>query len=407
MVREVISRRSKRTHQSVGRLFALVTIVFVALVTSCHHHHDDYFPEPEANCQQTIMVFLPWAAQLQNAFNQNIVMIEKAVKANKGLHGQRLVVFRSSSSTEASLVEIVYGRDSCYHDTLKYYHNFRPMTVDGVAQIVSDMRRAAPSLTDKYGLIVGCHGMGWITVDNWNNARNASMSPNGPRRVIGGEQREDQMNVSDFAEGIARTDTKMQFVCFDDCYMAGIETAYDMRNVTTWLIASPCEIMAYGLPYDRLFADLTAIDGPNFTTVMQEFYNFYLSYSYPYATLAAIDCREVEPTAMLMRDINSQWSFDISYLQDLQTLDGLTPTIFFDMGDYVEKLCNDDELRTRMMTQLQKLVPYKTNTECFYSAYNGRATTIKTFSGITISDPSQNPKALAGMTESAWWHATH
>ena len=376
-------------------LSPLFTLPLYPLV-SCNNHND--FPKPETFCQQTVLIFMPWADNLQSAFNRNIRMIEYAIRQHHGLYGQRLVVFRSNSPTEASLVEIIYGRDSCYHDTLKYYHDFRPMTVDGVAQVISDCRRKAPSIAKRYGLIMGCHGSGWLTVENWNRA---------PRRVIGGTNSKDQMDIADFAEGIARTGTKMEFICFDDCYMAGIETAYELRNVTTWLVGSTSEIMAYGLPYETIFHSLTAIP-PDYASVMQGFYSFYTKYgNYPYGTFAAIDCREVETTAMIMRDINSQYTFDLSQLKDVQRLDGFAPTIFFDMGDYIDKLCTDETLSEQMRAQLERLVPYKVHTGAFFSVVNHAATPIETFSGITISDPSQNPMAVAGIEETGWWKATH
>ena len=381
----------------IGSLLSPLSTLLLCVLASCNNNHE-YFPKPETYCNQTVLIFMPWANNLQSAFNQNIRMIEYAINQHHGLYGQRLVVFRSASATEASLVEIIYGRDSCYHDTLKYYHDFHPMTVDGVAQVISDCRRKAPSITRRYGLIMGCHGSGWLTVENWNRA---------PRRVIGGTESKDQMDIADFAEGIARAGTKMEFICFDDCYMAGIETAYELRNVTTWLVGSTSEIMAYGLPYESIFHSLTAIP-PNYSAVMDGFYSFYIKYGhFPYGTFAAIDCREVETTAMLMRDINSQYTFDLSQLKNVQRLDGFTPVIFFDMGDYIDKLCTDETLSGQMKAQLEKLVPYKTHTGAFYSIANYKATPITTFSGITISDPSQNPIAVAGIEETGWWKATH
>lgn len=400
-----MNRNGRRTRiisllgqSSLDKVAVLFSFFVLFLLSSCRHHDEPYFPEPEQDCRQTVLVFMPWADNLQSSFSQNIEMIESAVVANDGLKGQRLLVFRSSSKYEASLVEILYGRGKCYHDTLKHYNSFRPMTVEGVERVVGDMRKYAPSADDRYSLLMGCHGTGWISVDNWNRA---------PRRVIGGRFADEQMNIDDFARAISQTGTKFELICFDDCYMAGIETAYELRNVTRWLVASTCEIMNYGLPYDKIFIPLTSAEGPQFETVMQSFNSFYSAYRWPYGTLSAIDCAELEATAEIMRTINLRFAFDADELNDIQILDGLSPTIFFDMGDYVNHLCKDGNLREQMAEQMQRLVPYSTHTPAFYSVYIQGSVDIKDYSGITISDPSLNIKATAGLQETAWWKATH
>lgn len=375
------------------------------LLTACHHEEKEE-PQPEQHTQRTLLMFLPWASDLQWAFDSNVKMAEKNIRENGGLQGQRLLVFRSTSEYDASLVEIYCYRDSCYHDTLRTYRNFRPTTIDHLSAVVNDMRVLAPSETGRYAMLVGCHGSGWITVNSWFGAKGQGAGDDGPQRAIGGNTSDTQMDIADFAEGIRATGLTMDFICFDDCYMAGIETAYDLREVTTWLVASTCEIMDYGLPYDLIFSDLTALT-PRWPDVMQKFYNFYKAYSTPCGTLSAIDCREVEATAALMRQINAQYAFDEELLQEVQPFDGMQQHIFFDMGDYVDHLCPDEALRSSMHQQLERLVPSKTHTETFYSVYNWMWNPILSYSGIAISDPTVNVRAVRAVQGTSWWKATH
>ena len=44
----------------------------------------------------------------------------------------------------------------------------------------------------------------------------------------------------------------MNYILFDDCYMSTVEVAYDLREVTNYLIASTSEMMAYGMPYHKI-----------------------------------------------------------------------------------------------------------------------------------------------------------
>lgn len=55
----------------------------------------------------------------------------------------------------------------------------------------------------------------------------------------------DDLRRGDNGRGI-----RFEYILFDDCFMSSIEVAYDLRKITRHLIASPCEVMAYGYPYD-------------------------------------------------------------------------------------------------------------------------------------------------------------
>lgn len=104
--------------------------------------------------------------------------------------------------------------------------------------------------------------------------------------------------------------------------------------------------------------------------------------------------RRIDHLAAIMKDINSQYTFDTTLTGSLQRLDGYSPVIFFDCGDYVSKLCSNQELLAQFNEQLNRTVPFKRNTDYFYSMSRGKVK-IETFSGITISDPSTNDLASA------------
>lgn len=106
-----------------------------------------------------------------------------------------------------------------------------------------------------------------------------------------------------------------------------------------------------------------------------------------------------------MKEINTRYTFDSSLSSSLQCLDGYRPTLFYDLGDYVSHLCGDPALLQAFNDQLSRAVPYKAHTDYFYSMSSGRIP-INTFSGITISDPSQNSLATT-KTSTKWYKATH
>ena len=100
-------------------------------------------------------------------------------------------------------------------------------------------------------------------------------------------------------------------------------------------------------------------------------------------------------------------TFDAANREKVQVMDGIEPTIFFDMGDYLDYLCPDASLLSQAKAQLDKVVPYKRSTGMFYSTYNEQKTLTSKFSGITISDPTNNSKVTKALTTTAWWKASH
>ena len=83
--------------------------------------------------------------------------------------------------------------------------------------------------------------------------------------------------------------------------------------------------------------------------------------------------------------------------------------LFYDFGDYVSKLCTDPYLLETFTNQMAKTVTSMAATEQIYSYLYviPQFIPIKSFSGLTISDPSQNPVALRAKTSTNWWKATH
>ena len=373
--------------------------------------------EVELPNQKTLLMYLPWPADmtLTKAFKTNIADLEKAISKN-GLNNEKVVVFMSTSSTQATLYEITCKNGICKHDTLKNYVNPSFTTVEGIASILSDMKSVAPALT--YAMIIGGHGMGWLPVYPTYPTNARAISASSPfknyweydgefdTRYFGGTTTKYQTDITSLAQGITMAGIKkMEYILFDNCYMSSIEVAYELRNVTNYLIASPTEIMAYGMPYAVVGEYL--LGKTDYKAVCDGFYAFYSTYNEaPYGTLAVTDCSELASTASLMREINSRYTFDTAQLNSLQRMDGYEPPIFYDYGDYVAHLCTDEQLLMEYKEQLDRMIPYKTHTTEFYSKSKG-AVPINVYSGITTSDPSDNPQVSIDKTKTSWYAATH
>lgn len=364
------------------------------------------------NNEQTVFMYLPWSTNLTSNFKQNITDLRKVVARNI-LKNERIIVFMCTKATEAFLFELVYEDGKEVRKTYKNYKYPSPSytTADGIAAILNDVETYAPA--KRYAMIIGCHGLGWIPVSNAQSRSRFSATKrhweydNVPMtRLFGGLSPEYQTDLTTLAKGISDVGLKMEYILFDDCYMSGVEVAYDLKDVTEHLIASTSEVMAYGMPYAEIGEYL--IGKVNYEKICEGFHSFYSNYTaMPCGTLAVTDCSELENLATIMQDINSQYTFDPTLVGSLQRLDGYSPVIFFDCWDYVSKLCPDQGLLAQFKEQLDRTVPFKRNTDYYYTmSGGGKKIKIDTFSGITISDPSTSTEA-ARKKETAWYAATH
>lgn len=353
-------------------------------------------------------MYLPWSTNLTSYFYQNIDDMEDAI-SRRGLDKERVLVFLSTSSTEAELFEIKVNNGTCTRQILKEYTRPAFTTEAGLTDILNDMKRAAPAKS--YSLIVGCHGMGWLPVEPRQARASTKFTYHWEymhtplTRFFGGLTAEYQTEITTLARSLSQCGLQMEYILFDDCYMSSLEVAYDLRYVTRHLIACPTEIMAYGMPYARIGEYLLA-ENPDYNAICQSFHQFYSSYTYPYGTIAVTDCSRLDDLALLMKDIHSRHSLNDSQATSIQRMDGYSPVIFYDFGDYVRTLCgNDAEQLAQFETLLEQVVPYKAHTEKFYTMARGPLP-IERYSGITTSAPSTNSLA-SSYSQTSWYLATH
>ena len=120
---------------------------------------------------------------------------------------------------------------------------------------------------EEYGLSMWSHADGWIPSSNTNysNARTLpTLSPlsfgidvgtNGNMHSDHTSNNKDlgaQMNITDMAVAIRESGLHFTYIFFDACLMQCVEVAYELRDVTDYLIASPISIAAAGAYYTHM-----------------------------------------------------------------------------------------------------------------------------------------------------------
>ena len=405
---------------------------FAMTFTSCS---DEAFDVDSVN-KQTILVYYPWTGSttssgLKQYLANNIDSICQGIVAKKGLSDSRVMVFFSEKYNKSTLYDLQYDAASrkVNRVPVKTYEDNSYCTAEGFANLLNEVKQNAEALN--YALIIGVHGSGWTYAEDWVNYPNyarpgfgSTATAGKPSSAFSGIQfgsdpdhpvtrffgsvnsKSYAMDIPTLAEGIRQSGLKMQYILFDACYMSNVETAYELKDATNFLLASPNEIMAKGLPYEDIWSYLNTTT-PNYASIISSYYSHYNSTSTPYASLAAIDCRQMDKLAAIMKELNSKYTITTERLAGVQTEDGYTPNLYYDLGNYVDSLKPNASIKDQFATQLKATVKAAQSTAEVYSNINATTITVKDFSGLTISDPSSHPVALRTKKQTKWWKATH
>ena len=380
---------------------------------------------------QTVFMFFPWSNSLLSDFRRTVEDMQTVV-AQRSMKGERIMVFMATSEREAVLFELKKQNGRCLTDTLRRYSD-RPFTSrQWLTSLFSEVMTLAPA--SRYGMVVGCHGLAWVPVQGQRNARKRLGSqerideednlykeeridkegePNdlmhfevqGPvtTRFIGGTYPETQIETTDLADAMADAGFHTEYILFDACYMSSVEVAYELKDVTHYLIASPTEVLSYGFPYITMGKHL--LGTPNYKGIVDSFISFYSSYNLPYGTVAVTDCTQLDALAAIAQQINAA---DAEQLvpNGVQIMDGYSPTLFYDLGHLMSLKDAGTVLTAAFAEQIEKTVPYKGHTGQYFTALKDEPVDIKHYSGLNTSQGSLNHMADR-LSETAWYKATN
>lgn len=392
-------------------------IIMILALSSCHDDIPIY--DSYETTTQTLFVYMPWtgsttssAYALNNFFDENIAGMKKYVDTSKGIKGTDIIVFKANSQSQSVMFRMKYNitQQRCEFDTLRTNAGFVSVSEANLESLLNLV--TSYSATGKYSLLIGCHGSGWTP-----RGSDATM-PRASSRAFGGTEQATQYNISDLRDAIAQSGMKkVGFICFDDCYMANVETAYALKDVTDYLVGSTSEVLADGIPYSEVFGHI--IGQPDYGKWIDGFYQHYSSTPLPYGSLSAIRCgKYIEDMATVMKAINQTYTFNTGNLNNVQFLDGYDNHVFFDLSSYIDELGVLSPLRANFDQALKDLVPHKACTPYLYTIYTNpyrpgdaqySANTYKVskFYGITISDPTKNSTVYYTKQQTDWWKATH
>lgn len=410
----------------------IIATLFIVVGVSCSNGDSPDGPDvPVTPVGQTVFMFFPWSNSLLSDFRRTVEDMQTVV-AQRSMKDERIMVFMATSEREAVLFELKKQNGRCLTDTLRRYSD-RPFTSrQWLTSLFSEVMTLAPA--SRYGMVVGCHGLAWVPIQGQRNARKRLGSqerideednlykkekidkegePNdlmhfevqGPvtTRFIGGTYPETQIETTDLADAMADAGLHTEYILFDACYMSSVEVAYELKDVTHYLIASPTEVLSYGFPYITMGKHL--LGTPNYKGIVDSFISFYSSYNLPYGTVAVTDCTQLDALATIAQQINAAAAEQL-VPNGVQIMDGYSPSLFYDLGHLMSLKDAGTVLTAAFAEQLEKTVPYKGHTGQYFTTLKDAPVDIKHYSGLNTSQGSLNHMADR-LSETAWYKATN
>ena len=340
-------------------------LLSAAVLASCSNEIPE--SKPGTRKGRTVLAYLVANNNLNTYLEDNVMWMYEALSAmtdtctllvyyrprpnDATFEGPTLMEFVSDGKGNVNGIPALTGSDVSFDavveaaDKKVYSDDGSYVSVDPMAmrQVLLDMQEIAPS--ESYGLIFGSHATSWI---EGRSVRSKSFGDDGGYNI----------DIPDMAEVLrASFPQKLDFILFDACMMGTAEVAYELRDVTDYLIASVMETPVEGFPYRKVLPRLYG-DASGFAQVCDDFISFNRE-NESWGTCALVDCLQMQQLAETVKSELGAYGQDLAdddYLQDVQQYGANSFKYFsFDIGDFFSAL-NGGVLPESIRASLEKAV---------------------------------------------------
>ena len=253
-----------------------IAICLLSGLTSCHH--DDDTPE-DNTARRTVLVYMAAENNLTRFATEDLE--EMKTGSLKLAEDQNLVIYvdKAGSLTTPYIVRAKNGEmvDTIF---MKEALSADPTTLQDVIQYT---REHFPAKS--YGLLLWGHASGWLvsTKDSISRTRGSSiLEPKAYGGATGNNSSSSSgnywMNIVPMAKAIQNGmgSDHLSFIFGDCCSFGCLEVAYELRNVTDYVIGSPAEVPDMGAPFDLIVPDMFIETDNFYAKIIDHYFDYYL-----------------------------------------------------------------------------------------------------------------------------------
>lgn len=290
--------------------YLFAAICAVVLLISCNGDNDNIsqdIKEPAIfpKAKRTVIVYISAENNLSSFATGDI---NEMIKGSENLPDDvNLIAFVDKrESVPPYILRIQKGQkqmDTYYENTEDFYASDPERMYETMHWIMTRY----PAET--YGLVLWGHASGWV-IEN-DSVANTS-AHNKPQRAYGVDYGTDMtdgkgskwMNIPSMAKALERLHQKMLFIFADCCNFQCAEVAYELRNATDYIIASPAEIPNAGAPYDKIVPHMFSMDNNFYEKIVDDYHNV-ITNGTEQVPLSVVKTNEMENLATATREVTA------------------------------------------------------------------------------------------------------
>lgn len=258
------------------------------------------------------------------------------------------------------------GEGTVVRDTLLTWEKTKQATDPAVIEEV--FRFARDKFPAKgYGLVYSSHASGWIPDPD----RTKGISLNS----VGQDADTGRVHETELYEFVDAIPYPLDYILFDACFMACVEVAWALKDITPIIGFSPTEIMSDGFNYNTLAERLIGSSEPNPLAVCEDYFAQYTDPEQrtPYASITMVDTRKMGPLAEVCRTLFEKYRTSIAALRTTQVQTyfrpGRNPWLdhLFDLRHMLVKAGISAEETAAFDQALSQCILYERHTDYFMS----------------------------------------
>lgn len=204
-----------------------------------------------------------------------------------------------------------------------------------------------------------------------------------------------QMDITDMADAIEQSGVHLDYILFDACLMQCVEVAYDLRNVTDYIVASASSTSGYGGYYVNLLPQALMVypaNDYNVTLIASQYYydavqnpntdaitgqSLRTEYGNCGVAISVIKTSELENLASITgtyipRYITNRQEANVQEAQAYSTTDLFNMPDYYDMGSAMNLLLSSDDYESWLQQAEKCIIFHHVSNTYTIGAYNGR-----------------------------------
>lgn len=175
------------------------------------------------------------------------------------------------------------------------------------------------------------------------------------------------MNITDLREALDGC-PHMDLIMFDACMMASVETAYELKNNTHYLLAAPNSVPGEGCPYDKILPYILQMNEKGFVEVAKIYMDYFHHNSVKWDDFVSISLTDVTKLDSLSLYMDSLFQDktvqeQARYVKRNQLQEYEIGYALYDFGNWVDSIGKNCPYLPKVKEYLDKAVVYKAHSD--------------------------------------------